>query len=225
MARERDSQRRRVYDAEHRAFGWWYSPKSELMTIEQCQAFIDKMLASEWLRKQTDLGVGFLRRTGVTVIPGRGGANAAFDDRYGTAYGFITRTTKGPSISVGVQARQPFILIHELTHLLHPSQAHAAHGWKFCEIELRLVRHFLGKEAHDKLKAEFKAGKVRFTKPRAKRELTPEQKAVLIERMAKARAAKVEIAVPSCSECGTGQCPFFYEKTACPSYESASKVA
>ena len=78
---------------------------------------------------------------------------------------------------------------HELSHLLQPSGS-AAHGWQFCSIELRLVRHFLGKEAYDKLKAEFKAGRVRFTKPRAKRELTPEQRAVLGERMAVARAAK-----------------------------------
>lgn len=191
MARERDNQRQKVYDAEQRATGWHYAPASTLMTIEQCQAFVDRVLATKWLANQEDMRMqlSLIRRKGGVIVFAGSGTNASIDDRIGTSYGWAVKTTDRPSISMARQSRQKMVLLHELSHLLQPSGS-AAHGWQFCSIELRLVRHFLGKEAYDKLKAEFKAGRVRFTKPRAKRELTPEQRAVLVERMAVARAAK-----------------------------------
>lgn len=192
MARRRDSQRQRVYDAEQRAWGWWYVPKSELLTVKECQAFIDKILASKWLANQDDMRMQLSlvqRKGGVAVIPGRGAANASVDDRYGESNGWLVRVSARPSISVGVQARQKVVLCHELAHILQPSGS-TAHGWEFCDVYLRLVRHFLGKESHDKLKAEFKAGGVRFTKPRAKRQLTPQQREAATARLAAARAAR-----------------------------------
>lgn len=59
----------------------------------------------------------------------------------------------------------------------------ATHGWEFCAIFLKLVLYMLGREAHDTVKASFKTHKVRFTKPRKKRELTEEEKDVLRARL------------------------------------------
>ncbi len=191
MARERDSQRQKVYDAETRAFGGWL--RSESMSVRESQAFVDRVLATKWIENQEDWA-GVLatirRRGGVEIVPSHGGGNASFEPREigdGSGYGYIR--IHRPSIALGVKARQKDVILHELAHLIAPRSA-AAHGWQFCDIELRLVRHFLGKEAHDRLKAEFKAGKVRFTKPRAKRQLTPEQREAATARLAAARAAR-----------------------------------
>jgi hypothetical protein len=46
----------------------------------------------------------------------------------------------------------------------------------------------MGREAHDALKVSFKAKKVRFTKPRERKPLTPEQREALAARLAEARA-------------------------------------
>lgn len=189
--RPRDSQRQKVYVAENRATRWTGTPRSELMTISECQAYIDKVLASKWLRSQADLRsrlAAIDKRGGVAVIAGRGGANATFDVRYSQSWGEVYRETR-PSISLGVRTRQPYLLLHELSHILQPSGS-AFHGWEFCDILLRLVRHFLGADLHARLKAEFKAERVRFTAPRAKREMSPEQRALLTQRLAAARAAK-----------------------------------
>lgn len=191
MSRERDSQRKKVYIAEDAAMRWTSTPRSELMTIKECQAFIDKVMSSKWLRSQPDLAgriAAIDKRGGVVVIAGRGRANATFDVRYSQSWGEVYRETR-PSISAGTRTRQPYILLHELAHILDSSSG-AWHGWQFCDILLRLVKHFMGAEAHARLKASFKEHKVRFTAPRAKRELTPEQRALLTQRLAAARAAK-----------------------------------
>lgn len=192
MARDRDTQRKRVYDAEDRAWSWLATPSSELLTIEQCQALVDKVLASKWLSNQADMKmqVSLVRRLGGVLVFAGTGNNATIEDRWGTSFGwYYHKKTDKPSISLSRQGRQKSVVLHELAHILQPSGT-AAHGWEFCSIYLRLVRHFMGKEAHDKLKAEFKAGRVRFTKPRAKRTLTHEQREAATARLAAARAAR-----------------------------------
>ena len=191
MGRDRDTQRSRVYAAERSAWRWLDTPSSELLTIEQCQALVDKVLASKWLASQDDMKmqVSLVRRLGGVVVFAGTGNNATVEDRWGTSYGWYHRKMDTPSISLNRQGRQKSIVLHELAHILQPSGS-AGHGWQFCSIYLRLVRHFIGNEAHDRLKAEFKACKVRSTKPRAKRTLTPEQREAATARLAAARAAR-----------------------------------
>lgn len=170
-ARPRDSQRSKVYAAERDAF-----PRSEIgpqwKTLGEVEAWIEKkVLTSAYVRKNYAIGYVGLR-------PGKGCRNAfANPDTY--------------EITLPLWARKEWVVLHEISHLIVSSRKHAFHGWKFCEVYLDLVRHCMGKEVHDRLKAEFKARNVKFTAPRAKRQLTEEQKAVLRERMAKARAAKL----------------------------------
>jgi|SRR5690606_30910499 len=91
-----------------------------------------------------------------------------------------------------------YIVIHELAHT-YSRNDNGGHGWLFCAVLLDLVRHFMGQEAHDKLKASFKAHGVKFTVPRAKRQMSPEARAAASERMAAARAARLgSVVEPHC---------------------------
>lgn len=176
----RDSQRSKVYEAE-RASGIFEPNKAALnraagpMTYKEVTALVDKVFASSYTRrKYGERRIDNLRRD-TEVVWTHGGANA------GPVWG-------GYELRFGVWTRQPAIVLHEISHLV--AGVSQQHGWKFCAVYLDLVRHFMGKEAHDKLKASFKAHRVRFTAPRAKREISEEQRAALVERLAVARAAK-----------------------------------
>ncbi len=57
------------------------------------------------------------------------------------------------------------IVLHEVAHLVTPHDA-PIHGREFCCNFLLLVRHFLGREKHDQLKAAMKAHRVKFRKKR-----------------------------------------------------------
>jgi|GEM_PF-5289555 len=84
------------------------------------------------------------------------------------------------------------ICLHELAHAVCASEFGdgAKHHWQFCMVYLKLVGNVMGVETRDKLRQAFKDHKVKYTKPRAKRELSEEQKEVLRARIAVARAAK-----------------------------------
>jgi len=183
---QRDSQRSKVYKAERNAgiqqsvyrktaYGSVGNREIQPMTIEECQKMVDKILTSKYVQRKYDSS-GIIRwGKSIRVVAGKSGGMAR--DEWGVK-----------TISLGIWGRQEFVVIHEVAH--HLAGLHNKHNWRFCQVELDLVRHFMGKEAHDSLKAEFKKLKVKFTAPRKKRELTPEQRAILVERMAKAREAK-----------------------------------
>lgn len=168
--RERDSQRKRVYrsDTALRLFA------KPLPSVGDIEAFVAKVFASKRVR------ASWPRSTWITpdVYDGRGRRRAG-----GCAF-FITMPR---------WSRNEGIVLHELAHTIcqreHGTMI-AGHGWQFCAIYLKLVLYLLGREAHDALKAAFKANRVRFTAPRPRRALTPEQRAVLANRLEAVRAAK-----------------------------------
>ena len=98
-------------------------------------------------------------------------------------------------------SRKDWIILHELSHAICQRQFGMdaeAHGWQFCSIYLNLVKWMLGAEVAAKLKAAFRAKRVRFVKPRPKRALTPEQSQALRDRMAAMRASrKGSVSTPS----------------------------
>lgn len=164
MSSRRDNQRERVYRGERQS--GLQTSKSQLdpMTIRQCQKFIDKVLSRKSIIK-----VYGKRR--VTVERGRGGGRAFYD--YGDRM-----------ISLGVWARQPIVLLHEIAHHLAPNNVQ--HGPEFVEIMLRITRQVLGKEAEEKLLASYalhgvrtcgKDGKPRKVRcPQSKKSWLEEQK-------------------------------------------------
>jgi len=84
------------------------------------------------------------------------------------------------SMSLPLFARNDWYALHELAHTVAMRErpqgrdlTWQAHGWQFASTYLRLVLLFMGREAHDALKASFKLHRVR-TRP--KRQPTPAQR-------------------------------------------------
>lgn len=167
----RDSQRSRVYKAERHV----HHLGAPLREVKDIERFIKKQLARKAItRRYPDA----TRR--VEVGDGRG-------RRAACAWGDW-------KISIPLWARHEVVVIHELAHIVtnrhFGSYGVAAHGWQFCSVFLDLVRFIMGREAHDALKGSFKKYRVKFSKPRARKPLTDEQKAALAARLAEARHRK-----------------------------------
>lgn len=180
----RDSQKSRAYRAENvlpECLGAEYR-----ISHEAGQRFLDAVVAREYVQRHyRPVAVALLQRA-----PGSGAS--AGNGR----------------IRCSDTARTKMILLHELAHLLDDLEEHrernrlawsvrlntprrAGHGWRWAAIYLDLVRNVLGVEVHDRLRAAFKANRVRYTAPRAKRVLTEEQKTQLYARLTGARFVQV----------------------------------
>lgn len=170
MKRERDSQRSKVYAAERASI---QGMGRRGMTIEECQEYVNRVTHTKWFVGRW--GTGWR----VKVKHGRNGGTA-----YGGSWGYMT---------LGVWARCEPVILHELAHHIVTDtygEYVAWHGWQFAETFLALVKHHMGAEAADALKAAYKEHNVKFRKPRKRKPLTEEQKEVLRKRLAVARAAK-----------------------------------
>lgn len=168
MKKVRDSQRSKVYAAE-RVFLHMPCVKEqikEFSSIKECQTFVNATLKRKMVKRH------FNHYWVPRVTTGA---------RNGWAW------SKGGRITVSPGSMNNFALTHEMAHELLPRSIY--HGWQFAETELFLVRQVFGKEAERLLKEQFKLHRVKFRKPR-KRTITPEQRAILVERMTMARAAK-----------------------------------
>ncbi|UTC29781.1 hypothetical protein BAJUN_01510 [Bajunvirus bajun] len=169
--KERDSQRSKLYKAE----GVLRSRAARLETVPDIERFIAKVIARAPIQER----YGRWLRTPIKVKDGRGRSNAGGHERY---------------ITMPLWSRTDHIVLHELAHTL-TRRKHgldvAGHGWQYAAIYLDLVWFGMGREAHDVLKASFKAGKVRFAEPRKRAPLTDEAKAVLAGRLKTARDARL----------------------------------
>ena len=203
----RDTQRQRVYDSQrfmevkpnkmrpHRilhidATGpepmhWTEKHPGEAMTIEQCQALVDKVLASKYVQRKYSPQFHSL-----PVYPTHAGGRASAGGGWHYVRAHDDYEWRGRHIRLGVWARQPIVVLHEIAH--HLAGLSHGHDWRFCQVMLDLVRHFMGREAHDALKASFKEHRVRFTEPRKRGPVSPERRAQLVEQLAAARAAKAD---------------------------------
>jgi hypothetical protein len=174
----RDSQRKKLYEAERKVFteGSISSPwvtKIGKGTLGEAAAYVKKVAQSKtWAKLMKDVGRSSYANWVPPVKDGRGSA------------------TGGPHIGVKLPdwSRCEPIVLHELAHCIAP--ACCGHNWLYAHIYIKLVSRFMGTEWADKLRKQFRKDRVKFTPPRPKRELTEEQKAVLRERCARARAAR-----------------------------------
>lgn len=163
MARPRDTQRAKLYRAERAV-----PHPAEFKTMDQCQAFIDQVLRSRWVATRW-------RKT-LVALPGKG---------YSRAVAYPDRGT----IQLPLWSRSKLVICHEIAHHLTPS-TYAWHGPEYAGVYLMLVKHVIGDEAYDALRASFKANHVRYTlvavvKARYELETRTEQAAA--ERAAKTR--------------------------------------
>lgn len=189
---ERDSQRSRVYAAEHRA--WDGTPEDSLgfPEIEDVSREVKRLVNSRRLWK----AFPFMQPS----APARVRREFVIKDGRGSK-----KARGGPTrLVMPRHQRRKWVILHELAHLLHGREQDAVktsdalvesdlytrrgytspHGWRYCMIYMQLVRWFVGAEAHDRLKVAFKQGRVKFRPPRI---VSPEQRAALAERLAKLR--------------------------------------
>lgn len=184
----RDNQRQRVYDAEIFAFltnqdkhqsenahdrsgsaslegQRLIDPYPDDLSLERVQDLVDKVFQSKYVKrkwKHEHKFIPLVRKT-------RANADRGYAD-------YITGEIALPEKSY--HRRQSYIL-HECAHFItdqHYRSNVAGHGWEFCDIYLDLVRHFMGKRAHEALKRGFLAKNVKFSKT-GKRTITPEHRA------------------------------------------------
>ena len=185
--RERDSQRSKVYAAENAAFDFARRRPQDparhgrhRLSLAESQQYVDKVIGSAWFRRAFE--ISDRRDPAIEVVGGgRNGGATSFGSMY------------GGSIRVSPGARREWLLLHEISHNVTTSKmGHlvAGHGWYFCSVYLKLVQHHLGAEAAKALKAEFRSRKVKFTEPRPKRKLSPEQAEKARANLAAIRARK-----------------------------------
>ncbi len=120
-----------------------------LRTIRDCQAFVDRVVGSRWWRaRQGDRGIGH-----VTVRDGRGRSRTACADYFvGT----------GRVIKLPLWGRTRPVILHELAH--HLAGLEAKHGPDFARAYLDLVRRWIGRDAAARLRAEYRAGRVKVSR-------------------------------------------------------------
>lgn len=177
---ERDSQRSKLYRAEERAFPKMKTgPHAGLESVADVERFLARMVKKAW----------FVRRFGAY---GRGFKSFRLP-RIGDGRGRRAACGSANVLKLPPWSRTRVVVLHEFAHCLNQrinGGRVAGHGWQFAAIYVELVRFEMGKEAADKLKAEFKAGRVRWKRPRKKRELSNEERAAIAARLKAGREAK-----------------------------------
>lgn len=168
MKRPRDTQRSKLYAAEREAFG---QPKEEL-SLDTTVAFVRQVWRSPWTARKFQI--------------------ARYSEPPYVADGRGTTAARGSlrRLNLPRWSRNKVVILHELAHALTwHRETFAAHGREFAAVFLELVSHWLGVDAAKRLRAAFRAKRVRY---RPKRQLTPEQREALRER-GKALARKVPV--------------------------------
>lgn len=174
---KRDTQRSKVYKAERVAFEGHVEANEVLPAVEDIERFVRHVWSLKRVQDAFPRAVVEWRLGRPAVHDGRGRKSAC------GAMGFI---------SMPVWSRKKWVVLHELAHVIsrRTDCYIAGHGWEYAACYLLLVRYVLGVDAHDRLKAEFKAHRVRFREPRKRAPLSPERRAALVATLAAAREVR-----------------------------------
>lgn len=138
MTRARDTQRQRVYDAERALSAYW----GQTIPNDRLQAEANRILDLRAVRSRW----GHVR---IRVGLGRGGGRGGWGH-----------------INLGVEARNPTVLCHEIAHCLmdHTHSDLAPHGPEFTGINLFLLEHAVSKERSDALRAAYREHRVKVSR-------------------------------------------------------------
>ena len=216
MARAKDTQRSKLYKAERAVFS--YYPGRVLSGAPGAtpgamklgnRVSVEEMEALHWK-------IGMSKRLNTKYRGGRPGRSVTvkIDSRRkrGGAASY------GGYVKYGPPAMLDWIVCHEMAHELNDifstnenPYERASHGWRFAAIYLDVVKFIMGKEAHDQLKASFKAHGVKFTKPvkRAVKAATPAQIAARAAFAEKARARAEAKRIAKCEAWIEAQTTFY----------------
>lgn len=145
----RDSQRAKLYAAERCAFGEEWTEKIEDGDLAATVRYVRQVEASAtWRKILAKSGLNPLA-DGLEIADGRG-CRAARGSR--------------ARLTLPVWARTRPVILHEMAHAATGDRA--KHNWPFAAAYLLLVGTFMGSEARDRLKEEFRKARVRYTPPR-----------------------------------------------------------
>lgn len=143
MRHARDSQRSKVYKAEHMLM----EHSQNGMSIEDVREFVDKIMDSNWLDGKYPRAYGYGK---VIVKDGRGRRKA------GGCFAYITM----PKWS-----RSRLVVLHELAHSITERQYGcrfiAPHGREYCSIFISLTRRWMSKDVGRRLKVAFRLCRVK----------------------------------------------------------------
>ena len=142
MSTIRDTQRSKLYRAERVVNG------EKFADMEEMRKYVNKITRSDWWKKHHENPAW-----GVAVTDGRRRRNACAVGSW--------------EIRMPRWSRCERIVLHELAHTVVTSRfgddMAAWHGCEFAKILLSIVKRFMGKEAHDTMKASFKEHRVHYT--------------------------------------------------------------
>ena len=173
--RTRDSEKNKVYKAEHRAESQFTS-NYRMHSIEDVQTLVNRIQKSEvFAGHKPKIGPQYFNRP-IKVIPIR-------SNRYAGEAFYYNRELK-ISTTEAPGSMMLYTVIHEMAHMA--GKLH--HGRTFRNCLLDLVKEFMSDEDHDILLAEFKKGKLQVGPE--KKPKTYEQWLANRIRMEKVRAAK-----------------------------------
>lgn len=169
MPRPRDNQRQRLYDAEEAA-QFKMTGKRWQQTIKNAdlQPWVDAVMAkraisSRWPNKK------------IKVELGKGGGRGWYSE-----------------ISLGVAARNEWVILHEVAHCLVPHGDYAPHGPEFVGIFTFLIETVLGKPSATAFREQCLAHRVRKSNALIPKPLDKTEKYLLAE-ISKAREERAEV--------------------------------
>lgn len=178
----RDSQRQKVYDGEPASGGRRFESLAEI------ERYLRHVLSLKIVQRRFgDYACG-----GSIAVLGGGISRASY--HAGRREPFADPRRKGLSSATIVFPRfawNEHIALHELAHHLTRS-ADEAHGWEFAEALLWLTRNRIGAEHAARLREGWRSSGARYTPPRKRRAMTPEQKAAARARLAEIRERQEE---------------------------------
>lgn len=132
MKEGRDFQKARLYGAERDTFAW-----GQTIADDDLQMWLEKnVLSRAWFRKRWGNRYITVKRT---HGGGRGG---------------------GGIIRLGRDARNEWVMLHELAHNL----THDGHGPAFAAVYVKLIHHVMGADAAKRLKAAYRVRKVKVSR-------------------------------------------------------------
>jgi hypothetical protein len=169
----------RVYRAEDKAAA--NHPAAPLDgTVDAAQVYVDRITGSAWWRDRCELvtrpgGTARLPVIGVDVLPGRNGGGYALwrlrrvhpNPRIGQPGGLVAQIRLGRGLVHGCPAiADPWVILHELAHVLALAAGHRGHGSPFVHYYLAIVRRYLGPESAAALRAACLDEGIRPRRPR-----------------------------------------------------------
>lgn len=188
---ETDVQAKTLYDAERKVDWSKYGGYENLKELETVWVYVDKLMARKSFERRYPRTHGKFNRThrGWKSKPQRyveWGKPYVVGNSYGKLHGITIKPSSyggkasGTTIYLDKWARQKYIVVHELAHVVDRNENgapnkpwHQGHGWQFCLIYLKLVELAFGHDAKKELRDSFRNEGVRFNRPKGARNQCP----------------------------------------------------